>query len=73
MRLLKTVFGYKEGVFSFSLMVIGVLLCFVAGNLIKHETLSFSVIIIGGFMSLTGSTEFGKVLMTVRKMLDEEK
>ena len=72
MKALKTVFQYKEGVVSFALTIGGILICLIAGSLIKDKTLNFAVVIIGGFMSLSGSSEFGKVLIAVRKMLEEE-
>ncbi|MFZ7130848.1 MAG: hypothetical protein ACOWWR_00645 [Eubacteriales bacterium] len=72
MKFLKEAFTYKEGVISFAVIILGILICYVGGNFITSEEISFVVVVVGGFISISGSTEFAKVLTTIRNMNNDE-
>lgn len=72
MKLLKEALSCKEGVVSLSVTFFGSLLCFIGGNFIKGETASFMIVIIGAFISISGTTEFAKVIRTIRDQHDKK-
>lgn len=72
MKLLKEAFTYKEGVISFGVLIFGLLVCYLGGNFITNNNISFVVVVIGGLISLSGSTEFAKVMTTIRSNNKDE-
>jgi ABC-type xylose transport system permease subunit len=72
MKLLREALGYKEGVVAVVVTIIGLLICFIGGNFIKNDSISFFIVVVGGFISISGSTEFAKVLRTVRDKMNNE-
>lgn len=66
MKILKEVLTYKQSIVALALMFIGIVICFIGGNFIDNESVSFIVVIVGGFVSVSGTTEFTKILRLVR-------
>lgn len=72
MKLLKEALSYKEGVVAICVIVFGLIVCFVGGNFVEKETTSFFVVVLGSFISISGSTEFAKVIRAVRDKMNDE-